>query len=259
MSYYKKTRSLYKPGQKDPYQLSRSKIELFVQCRRCFFMDARMGLGRPSIPAFTLNSAVDALLKNEFDLLRKKGQKHELMEKYAIDCIPFDHPDLPLWRGDIVRFEGAKVLDKKTNLLINGLVDDLWKNDKDEICIVDYKSTSSSKEVTLDGRWKEGYKRQIEMYQWIFRQLDFKVSNTGYFVYANALKNLPKFDGRLEFTMSILPYTGKADWVPLTLMEIKETLESDEIPDPHPECEYCAYRKMSAQNVFEWKKNGAKG
>ena len=217
-------------------------------------MEARMGLGRPSTPPFLLNSAVDALLKNEFDLLRKKGQKHELMEKYALDCIPFDHPELPQWRGEVTAFQGAMVHDEKTNLTINGLVDDIWQDSHENLCIVDYKSTSSSKEITLEGGWKEVYKRQMEIYQWIFRKLGFQVSNTGYFVYANALKNLPKFDGRLEFAMTIIPYTGKDDWIDLTLLEIKETLESDDIPQPAHECEYCAYRKMSAQAVSDWKK-----
>lgn len=71
----------------------------------------------------------------------------------------------------------------------------------------------------------------------------------GYFVYANAMKNLPKFDGRLEFEMSILPYEGNSDWVDLTLLEIRELLNSDSIPSPAHECEYCAYKQMSVQIV----------
>ncbi|KKS42784.1 MAG: hypothetical protein UV06_C0006G0054, partial [Candidatus Collierbacteria bacterium GW2011_GWA2_42_17] len=44
-------------------------------------MDVRLGISRPSTPPYTLNSAVDNLLKNEFDLLRKNGEAHELMKK----------------------------------------------------------------------------------------------------------------------------------------------------------------------------------
>ena len=210
-------------------------------------------MGRPSTPPFTLNSAVDNLLKNEFDLLRKKGEKHELMDKFGVPCVPFDHPSLPQWRGEVTAFEGAKALHKPTNLVINGLVDDLWQDENKNIVIVDYKATSTNKEISLDDEYKQAYKRQMEIYQWIFRELGFTVSNTGYFVFANALKNLPKFDGRLEFTMSIIPYTGNDKWVELTLLEIKETLESEKIPEPSYECEYCAYRKMSAISVGEWK------
>ena len=247
--YYKKSRGIFDPKSKEPFKISRSKIELYTQCPRCFYMDVRLGLSRPSTPPYTLNSAVDNLLKNEFDLLRKKGEKHELMEKYAIDAIPFSHPDLPQWRGEVIAFEGALVVDEKSNLLINGLVDDVWQDSKGNLVMVDYKSTSSAKAPSLDDEWKQSYKRQIEVYQWIFRKLGFPVSRTGYFVFANAMKNLPKFDGKLEFEMSILPYEGNPDWVELTLLGIRELLNSDTIPAPAHECEYCAYKQQSVQIV----------
>jgi len=220
-------------------------------------MDVVMGLGRPSTPPYTLNSAVDSLLKNEFDLLRKNGQRHELMEKYAIECTPLSHPNLPQWRGEVTAYEGALAHDEASSLTINGLVDDLWQDKDSNMVIVDYKATSTTKEISLDDEYKQSYKRQMEVYQWIFRKLGFKVSNTGYFVFANALKNLPKFDGRLEFTMSIIPYTGNDNWVPLTLMEIRESIESSHIPEPANDCEYCSYKKMSALAVGEWKKRSS--
>lgn len=217
-------------------------------------MDRRLGLPKPSIPAFTLNSAVDNLLKNEFDLLRKKGEAHELMKQYKIDAVPFKHKDLRLWRGEVNRYSGAKVLHKKTNLIIDGLVDDVWENKKGELLIVDYKSTSTQYKINMNDKWKQGYKRQMEVYQWIFKELGFKVSSTGYFVYANADKNRPKFDAKLEFKVEIIPYKGKTDWVEPVLFKIKRCLESDTLPRPGKDdmsipCEYCDYKKLSAQTV----------
>jgi len=81
-----------------PFRLSRSKIDLFLECPRCFWLDRKKGISRPGMPAFTLNSAVDALLKKEFDLLRKSGQPHELMRQYGIEAIPFKHPEIDVWR-----------------------------------------------------------------------------------------------------------------------------------------------------------------
>lgn len=246
---YRKTRNIFDPGSPEPFKLSRSKIELFTQCPRCFYMDVRLGISRPSTPPYTLNSAVDNLLKNEFDLLRKNGEAHELMKKYKIDAVPLQHKDLPRWRGEVKAFEGALALDEESNLLVNGLVDDLWINPKGELIIVDYKSTSSAKEVSLDDEWKKAYKRQMEVYQWIFRKLGFPVSDTGYFVYANAKKNLPKFDGKLEFEMTILTHKGNDSWVGKTLMNMRETLQSNDVPAADSSCEYCAYRQTSVQVV----------
>lgn len=251
--YYHKTKGLYDPKSKEPFQISRSKIELFWQCPRCFYMECRLGLSRPSTPPYTLNNAVDNLLKNEFDLLRKKGEQHDLMKTYGIDAVPFDHPDLGKWRGEVTAYVGALALDEKSNLMINGLVDDLWINKQEELLIVDYKATSTTKEISLEDEYKQSYKRQMEIYQWIFRKLGFKVSNTGYFIFANAMKNLPKFDGKLEFSMSIIPHIGNDSWVPLTLLEIKECLESNTIPGPSPTCDYCDYKKNSVLAVEKWK------
>lgn len=241
--------NLYSPGVREPFRLSRTKIDLFLECPRCFYLDRRLGISRPGGPGFPLNSAVDNLLKNEFDLLRQKGQAHELMKKYRIDAVPFNHQDLSIWRDDSHKYLGACVLDKKTNLEISGIIDDVWINRNKEFLIVDYKATSTSKEISLEDEYKQGYKKQMEIYQWIFRQMGFKVNNTGYFVFANAARNRPKFDGRLEFELSIIPYVGNDAWIEDTLGEIKKCLDSDEIPKPSPNCEHCYYRESANKEI----------
>jgi len=241
----KRKNNLYNPASDIPFSVSRSKIDLFLECPHCFYLDRKLGVSRPGMPGWSLNSAVDHLLKNEFDLLRKSGQSHKLMDKYKIDAVPFSHPDLPVWRDDNYRHVGATVLHKKTNLIINGIIDDVWINKKKkELFIVDYKATSTSKEISLEDEYKQGYKRQMEIYQWIFRQLGFNVSKTGYFLFANAGKNRPEFDGKLEFVTSIIVYQGDDSWVESVICDIKKCLDSNKIPAPAEDCEHCNYRLL---------------
>lgn len=248
MNKYKQRKSnLYQKDSKTPFRISRSKIDSFLECPRCFYLDRRLGFGRPSGPGFSLNSAVDSLLKKEFDLLRKKGQSHELMKKYKIDAIPFSHPDLRIWRDDVYKYKGASTILQETNLEICGIIDDVWINKKGELNIVDYKSTSTQSEISLEDEYKQGYKKQMEVYQWIFIQNGFNVSETGYFVYANAGKNREKFDARLEFELQIIPYRGDTSWVESTIYEIKKCLDSDNMPDSGPDCEFCGYRNLIQQ------------
>jgi len=242
--YKQRKRNLYDPASPAAFRISRGKIDLFLECPRCFWLDRKMGLGRPSMPGFALNSAVDQLLKNEFDLLRKEGEKHQLMEQYGIDAVPFDHPDLPIWRDDVHKFVGASVVHQPTNLEICGIIDDVWINSQGELHIVDYKATSTSQEISLEDEYKQQYKKQMEVYQWIFRQKGFQVSNVGYFIFANAAKNRPKFDARLEFKVEIIAYEGDDSWVEPTIFEIKKCLDSEEIPSPAENCQYCRYRKL---------------
>ena len=210
-------------------------------------MDRRLGLGRTSIPAFTLNAAVDQLLKNEFDLLRQNGKRHELMKKYGVEAVPYNHPDLPVWRDDMHKWKGACTLHQPTNLEICGIVDDLWINKNEGLHIVDYKATSTSKEISLEDEYKENYKKQMEVYQWIFRRMGYKVSDVGYFVFANAGKNRPQFDGRLEFELEIISHEGNDSWVEPTVLAIKECLDSNKIPSSSETCEHCKYRKLVSE------------
>ena len=248
-SYFKRRSPLYNPKGETAYRISRSKIELFIECPRCFYLDRRLGVGRPSTPPFTLNNAVDHLLKNEFDLLRKNGEAHALMKQYKIDAVPYKHEKLSEWRDDMRRYIGATHIHPGTNLEVCGIVDDIWVNKKEELIIVDYKATSTTKTISLDDQWKLAYKRQMEMYQWIFRQNGFKVAPVGYFVFANAKKDGAKFDGKLEFDLSIIPYEGHGDWIEGVLQNIKDCLDSEKIPQAKFSCEYCKYRREAGVKV----------
>jgi len=239
--YYnsQRTKGIYTPGSQEPFKLSRSKIDLFLQCPRCFYMDRKLGVGRPPGFPFALNSAVDALLKKEFDAYRVKGKKHPLIEKYGVDACPIPHQDLDKWRHN---FTGIQYLHEPTNLLIFGAIDDLWQNPQDEFIVVDYKSTSKAEEITeLNKEWQDGYKRQMEVYQWLLRHNGYKVSDTGYFVYCNGKADREAFDGKLDFDVTLIPYTGNDSWVEKTILAIHQCLNGEEIPAASPDCDYCSY------------------
>ena len=84
--------------------------------------------------------------------------------------------------------------------------------------------------MTLDAEWQIGYKRQMEIYQWLFRKNGFKVSNTGYFVYCNGNTEKEAFDRRLEFDVKIIPYEGDSSWAENTIFEAIECLKSVKLP-----------------------------
>ena len=234
----------YNPQSKKPFRISRFRMERFLQCPRCFYLDRRLGLDRPGMPGWPLATAVDHLLKNEFDLLRRRKQKHKLMKKYNINAIPYSHPDLAKWRDDYHEYKGICTLHKPTNLELCGIIDDIWVNPKGQLYIVDYKSTSTTKTISLNDEYKQGYKKQVEWYQWIFRQNGFDVADTAYFVYANGLKGNRVFDAKIEFSLEIISYKGKTDWVEPTILAMKKCLDANTIPDPDPDCEFCQYRKL---------------
>lgn len=239
--YYtpQRVKGLYAPGSEEPFKLSRSKIDLFLECPRCFYYDRRLGVGRPPGFPFALNSAVDTLLKKEFDIHRARGTKHPLMEQYDIDARPVDHEDLNKWRHT---FTGIQYLHRPTHFLIFGAIDDLWQNTAGEYIVVDYKATAKNEEITeLNKSWHAGYKRQMEIYQWLLRRNSHTISNTGYFVYCNGKADRAAFDAKLEFDISLIPYTGNDAWVEKAIIDAHGCLQKNEIPGPADQCDYCAY------------------
>lgn len=246
-SYYNpnRKRNLYNEESKDIFRLSRGRIDDFISCPRCFYLDRKLGVAQPPGFPFSLNSAVDKLLKKEFDIHRVKGTKHPLMEYYSVDAIPMAHEKLDEWRDSLRG--GITFQIDHTNVLVTGGVDDLWINDKGEFIIVDYKATSKTEEVSLDAQWQDGYKRQMEIYQWLFRKNGFKVSKTGYFVYCNGNTDKEAFDGRLEFDIKLLPYVGDDAWVEGTVFDAIECLKSDKLPKCGEDCDFCKYREAVRQ------------
>ncbi len=241
--YYnpKRTRNLYDPSSKEPFKLSRSKIDLFLSCPRCFYLDRRLGTGRPPGYPFALNSAVDKLLKQEFDIHRANGKPHPLIKEYGVDAKPVHHEKLDDWRKNFV---GVQYLHKPTNLLITGAIDDLWQNSKGEYIVVDYKSTSKGEKIEkLDKDWHEGYKRQMEIYQWLLRQNGYKVSDTGYFVYCNGITDDRAFDSKLEFDVTLIAYEGDDSWVEKAIKDAYKCLQVNTIPKSGQDCDYCAYKE----------------
>ena len=233
-----RTRNIYDPNSREPFKLSRSKIEDFLRCPRCFYLDRRLGVGKPPSLPFNLNSAVDHLFKKEFDIHRAKKEPHPLMTHYGVDAIPFQHPDLDKWRENFV---GLQYHHEPTNFIITGAVDDLWEAPSGEIIVVDYKSTSKDTPVGIDADWQKGYRNQMEIYQWLLRRLGFRVSSIGYFVYANGRRDREVFDGKLEFDITLIPYEGDDSWVPDAILEAHKVLTADRVPESAPECEYCHY------------------
>lgn len=247
-NYWRERNQPYRLGQKAPYKVSRSKIELYKQCPRCFWLDVRLKIKRPDGPPFNINKAIDELFKKEFDSYRTKGEPHPIMLEYEVDAIPFAHDKLDDWRETFV---GVQVLHEPTNLLVFGAVDDLWASAAGEVIVVDYKATAKDRDVSINADWQISYKRQLEVYQWLLRQNGLTVSDTGYFVYTNGRMDMDGFFDRVEFKTKLIPYKGSTAWVEPTLTAMKTCMEGDMPPVGDSimggPCEFCSYARQRTE------------
>lgn len=276
---YKKDGSLtrhrgqFNPEHPGPFELSRSKVESFIKCPACFWLDRAKGVKFPSIPSFNINSNTDKLLKRDFDSVRGRKTHSTLAKAGLGHLIPFDHEDLEKWTNSLhfgLTPRHFNTLHEETNILFGGGLDDVLQNqDSGVLHIVDFKSTSNQSNepyrVNLEGQWKASYKRQMDMYIWLMRRKGFETSDIGYFVYVDGLHDgingmleskenaidLPKdyapmeslYDqnGVMYFGLAVLEYEANTAWVPEVLKEIKECLTTSSCPVHAEGCEYAQF------------------
>jgi hypothetical protein len=224
-------------------QLSRSKVELFTQCPRCFWLDVARGIGRPSGPPFTLNNAVDALMKAEFDRYRAAGEPHPLFATVGLDAVPFRHEQLDRWRHN---FTGIRWLDLQTGWTLCGAVDDIWQSRTGPLMVADYKATARS-EMPTPATLYGSYRRQMDVYQFLLRRQGFEVAERGWFVYTNGDGRAGRFGDTLCFTTALVPYDGDHRWVLEAFRRAVALVGQAEAPPPRDDCEYCSYVARAAQ------------
>ncbi len=230
------------------WRLSRSKIDFFIECPRCFYLDNKLGTKRPGFPSFNLNIAVDELFKKEFDIHRRAKVPHPIMTKYKVEAVPFNHEKMDTWRDPFI---GIEYLHQATGLVVSGGVDDIWLTKQGTLIIVDYKSTSKAGSITelSDSPWDQQYTRQLGVYRWLLERNGFKVEETGYLVYANASKELDAFDDKLIFETTLVPVVTDTTWIEPTLVKIKSCLEAGVIPQTGDRCEFCPYREACGKKL----------
>ncbi len=268
---------IYKPNQKDDFPISRSKFEDFRKCPKCFYLNLVRGFMSPGCPQMTLNSLTDTLLKEEFDLCRKKGVSHRLLKKRKLHhIIPYKNDNFAKdENGNIVKkYEGkkneqsVKLLDawrdtrkgvrrrfKNTNIILYGAIDDVWLNTKTkELIVADYKSSAKKEELTQETYFDDGYKKsyqvQLDFYAYLLKgqkeinDIDNDISKDAYFYTVNARGREKSFDSQILFDEKLIHYTINNDYLEDEIEKMIYTINSNKIPKSNQRCKNCAYARQ---------------
>ncbi len=105
-------KKLYSNNSSRPFKLSRTKIDLFFECRRCFFLDQKFGVKRPHGTPLVLSNRIVEDFKNELNICRVEKNIHSKVKDLNKNLIPTSHHKLEEWKSS---FKGASYL---INLLI---------------------------------------------------------------------------------------------------------------------------------------------
>jgi CRISPR/Cas system-associated exonuclease Cas4 (RecB family) len=227
-----------------PFRLSRSKFSDYLTCKRCFYLEQVKGLKNLDTLPFTLNNAVDALCKKEFDYHRNNQTPHPIMVKNNINAVPYQHEDIEKWQDALSR--GIDYVHPGLNLKLAGGIDDVWLNkDTNKLIMADYKAQSKTVEKKIDGYledvYHEGYKLQLDFYRYLFEKNGFEVQKTAYFLVYNATLERNSFDNKLDFTSDLVAYETDTSHIEEKIIEMKKLMDGGQIPDLTPHCQNCNY------------------
>ncbi len=224
-----------------PPRISRSTVELFLDCPCCFHLQMRHGIRRPAGFPFTLNNAVDRLLKAEFDAHRHARTVHPLLAHAGHPFVPFNGSELAAWRAN-----RKGVSAHHGGYTFYGLVDDVWQDPTTErLCVADYKATAKAEPVTaldpVGAGHHRAYIRQLEFYTWLIEGAGHLTTRRAYLVYTTGDNTRPAFQDTLHFRTHLIEHVCDLSWIPSTLDALIACLESDASPSPSPQCGHCQY------------------
>jgi len=223
-----------------PFAISRSKVDLFRDCPRCCYLDLVKKISRPPGFPFTLNNAVDTLLKKEFDLHRIAQTVHPAILAAGYDFLPYQGPEIDGWRamkkGIRATYRGVEFY---------GLVDDVWQDNNGYLMIVDYKATAKQQPVTqLDNHgFHLQYKKQLEFYAWLLKQNGYPVSTRAWILYYTGNSGNDSFNSNLEFEGHLIEHACDESWIVPVLDEMIATLSASQVPPSSNSCAFCNYHE----------------
>ncbi len=213
--------------------LSRWQLELFVECPRCFWLLKQHGIRQPEGYPLAINTAIDALLKAEFDEYRTKGEPHPILTEHRITAKLFHDPRrLQEWRSSA---QGLRWTDPETGHTLHGAVDDLLEFPDGSLAVLDYKS-SGAREITI----YPSYQLQMDVYTFLLQRLGYRTAPKAFFAFFLVVKD-EGFRDRLPFRRTLVPVTPQPGRVLELFRQAVALALSGQMPEPGKKCDICRW------------------
>lgn len=221
-----------------PIQLSPNSLDLFLDCQHCFWLDKKQGIKRPPPYPYALNSAVDLLLKQEFDEYRAKGEMPSLFSGHNLSAKLFGNQELlNQWRNN---FEGIRYYDSEVDATLFGAVDDVLEFPGKKLAALDYKSTGSTVPSIYDR-----FQLQLDVYTYLLEKNGFQTPRKGYLAFYIVDKG-NGFADRLPFKKELHEVETNPDDIPQLFKEAVSVLRRVSPPPHSKDCRFGEWQKRAS-------------
>jgi len=216
-------------------QLSPNSLNLYYECKLCFWLDKSQGIRRPQPYPYGLNTAVDLLLKEEFDKYRKKRELHPLLVAYNIPAKLFKNQRLiDEWRNN---FKGIRFYDAEVDATLFGAVDDILEFTDGKLAPLDYKSTGSRVAKIYDR-----FQLQMDVYTYLLEKNGYKTVRKGCLAFYVVDKE-NGFEDRLPFKKEIHIIDTDPSYIPGIFKEAVGLLRGPKPLEHSADCQYGKWLK----------------
>ncbi len=209
------------------HKLSPSTLNLFQECKRCFYLQIKKNIKRPQTPFPSLPSGMDKILKTHFEKHAKNNtlpKELENLKNYKISNKPIIKEYQNNWKGIQYRYK---------DYLLRGAVDQILQKNK-KLVVLDFKTRG----FPLKENSHEYYKLQMDLYNFLLRKNGHKTQNYAYllFYYPNKVDNKGNFvfDTRL---VKIRTNVSRAERV---FKDAIKCLEGS-VPKVDKKCGFCCW------------------
>ena len=149
-------------------KLSPSSLNLFLDCKRCFWLYLNKGLKRPGVPVATITTGLDRVVKEYFDTYRKKSVLPSILK----DKIP----------GKLISQLPKKgwfdYIDKKNNSRLGGYLDECLDLGNNLYAALDHKTRGAAPSEV-----HPAYQLQMDVYTFLLEENKFPTKKIAYVVY----------------------------------------------------------------------------
>jgi len=220
-------------------QLSPNSLNLFLECPHCFWLEKRQGIKRPPPYPYALNTAVDILLKQEFDVYRDKGELHPLLVANNIQAKLFPNQSLlNQWRSNFV---GIRYYDSELDATLFGAVDDILEFPDGKLAPLDYKSTGSKVAKVYDR-----FQLQMDTYTFLLEKNGFLTPRKGYLAFYIVDKE-NGFGGRLPFRKELHEIETNPSDIPGLFKDAVTLLRRAASPPHSPDCKFAQWLREASK------------
>lgn len=216
------------------YKLSPSRINLFFECKRCFWLRVNQKVKRPSGPFPSLPGGMDGEIKKHFDRYRERDEVPPELEQADIQAEPLADKEFlekaRNWRNK------PKWKDPETGALLRGGVDELLRTRDGNIIVMDYKTRGyPPKEETGAPDY---YRRQVNLYNLILRENGYDTADFGLILYYYPDRILE--NGDFVFHHEIRKVPVDLEKARNTVRDAVELLEGP-VPEHSNDCGFCEW------------------